>query len=142
MKPGQIRPIAVAVFRDDDRIFVAQYRDPRSGVTFYRPLGGAIDFGERGSACLAREMREELGAKIKDLTYLGMIENIFTYDDKPGHEIVLVYEGGFCDERWYELASAVCRDDDGEFLAVWKPLDEFREGRAILYPEGLLELLG
>jgi len=68
VKPGQIRPIAVAVFRDDNRIFVAQYRDPRSGVTFYRPIGGAIDFGERGSECVAREMREELGTEIKDLT--------------------------------------------------------------------------
>jgi len=71
-----------------------------------------------------------------------MIENIFTYDGKPGHEIVLVYEAAFCDLGQYELVATTCRDNGEEFVAVWKPLDEFREGRAILYPEGLLELLG
>jgi len=48
-------------------------------------------------------MWEEVGAKIKNLTYIGMIENIFEYDGKPGHEIVLVYEADFADSLLYEI---------------------------------------
>ncbi len=142
MQPGQIRPIAIVVFSDGDRMFVAEYYEPSTGKRFYRPIGGAIAFGERGRDCLVREVREELGAEIEDLAYLGMLENIFTFDGKPGHEIVLVYEAEFRDAHWYEVQSLKCREDDGsEFAAVWKDIDEFRMGKAILYPEALLDLL-
>lgn len=120
---------------------MAECHDPATGETFYRPLGGAIEFGEQSLEAIAREVREETGAEIKDLTYVGMIENIFTFDDRPGHEIVLVYEGKFADPRLYEVELLMCRDDDGEFIGLWKSLEEFRRGEAILYPEGLLDLL-
>lgn len=143
MKPGQIRPIVICVFLDGDRIFVAEYHNPSTGKPFYRPLGGAIAFGEHSRACLAREIREELGAEVKDLTYLGMLENIFTYDGQPNHEIVLVYRANLADPRLYQVEAVHCREDNGsEFITRWKPLAEFRTGKAPLYPEGLLDLLG
>jgi ADP-ribose pyrophosphatase YjhB (NUDIX family) len=141
MKPGEIRPITVCIFRDGDRIFVAEYHDPSLGEVFYRPLGGAIAFGEHSRDCIVREMREEMEVEIVDLAYVGTIENIFTYDGQPGHEIVLVYEASFADPRLYEVEAVRCRDDGGEFVGVWKPIDEFRSGKAPLYPEGLLDLL-
>jgi 8-oxo-dGTP pyrophosphatase MutT (NUDIX family) len=141
MKPGQIRPIVISVFRDGDRLFLAEYYDPSSGEKFYRPLGGGIAFGEHSRECIVREIREEMGAEITDLTYVGVIENIFFFDGKPGHEIVLVYEANFADSRLYEVESVRCRDNGGEFVAVWKPIAEFRAGKAPLYPEGILGLL-
>lgn len=122
-------------------MFVGQHYDASKREQFYRPLGGAIEFGERGRECIAREVHEEMGAEIADLNYVGMIENIFTFDGKPGHEIVLVYEANFVELPLYEVESVSCRDDGGEFVAVWKPIGEFRAGQAILYPEGLLDLL-
>ncbi len=98
-------------------------------------------FGEHSRECIVREVWEEMGVGIKDLTYLATIENIFTFDGKPGHEIVLVYGGKFVDPRLYELESLMCRDDGGEFIGLWKSLEQFQRGEAILYPEGLLDLL-
>jgi len=141
MKPGVIRPIVVCIFRDGDRIFAAEFADPASGKLFYRPLGGAIHFGEHSRDCIVREIREEMGAEITDLTYVGTMENIFTYDGRPGHEIVLVYEARLADPRLYSMESLRCQDDGGEFMAVWKPMAMFRDGKAPLYPEGILELL-
>jgi ADP-ribose pyrophosphatase YjhB (NUDIX family) len=141
MKPGQIRPIVIGVFRDEDRLFLAEYHDPSSGERFYRPLGGAIAFGEHSRECIVREIREEMRTEITDLDYVGVIENIFIFDGKPGHEIVLVYEATFVDSRLYEVESVRCRDNGGEFVAVWKPIAQFQAGRAPLYPEGLLDLL-
>jgi 8-oxo-dGTP pyrophosphatase MutT (NUDIX family) len=141
MKPGQIRPIAICVFRDKDRLFLMECYDPTKKETFYRPLGGAIEFGEHGRESIVREIREEIGAEIKDLTYIDVIENIFVYDGKPGHEIVLVYEANFVDSHLYRVESVRCRDDGEEFVATWKPIAGFRAGEAPLYPEGLLDLL-
>jgi 8-oxo-dGTP pyrophosphatase MutT (NUDIX family) len=142
MEPGEIRPIAICVFRDEDRIFAGGYVDPSSGEAFFRPLGGAIRFGERGRECIIRELREEMGAEVKDITFLGMLENIFTYDAKQGHEIVLVYQAYFENPGIYGVASVRCQDDDGEVPARWIPIDDFETGKAVLYPDGLLDLLG
>src|SRR5437868_11521915 len=104
MKPPRIRPIAIGVFRKDDCIFVAEGYDPIKGETFFRPLGGAIEFGERGHEALSRELREEVKIEATNLRYLGALENIFTYNGQTGHEIVLVYEGEFADEAIYKKA--------------------------------------
>ena len=50
--------------------------------TFYRPIGGRIEFGERGAETVAREIREEINAEVANLVYLGALENIFTYESK------------------------------------------------------------
>jgi ADP-ribose pyrophosphatase YjhB (NUDIX family) len=141
MRPGEIRPIVICVFRDEDRLFVTEGYDSFKKETFFRPLGGAIEFGENSRESIIREIREEMEAEIKDLTYIGMIENIFTYDGQPGHEIVLVYEAKFVDSRLYNLESVRCKDNGDWIVAMWKPMADFRTGKAILYPEGLLDLL-
>jgi ADP-ribose pyrophosphatase YjhB (NUDIX family) len=141
MKPGEIRPIVICIFRHKDRLFVTEGYDSFKKETFFRPLGGAIEFGERSRASIIREIREEMDAEIKDLSYIGMIENIFTYDGEPGHEIVLVYEASFVDSRLYELESVKCKDNGGWLMAQWKPMADFRVGSAILYPDGLLDFL-
>jgi NADH pyrophosphatase NudC (nudix superfamily) len=64
----QIRPIAIGIFRRDDRILVFESRERDSrGRIFYRPLGGSIEFGEYGDQALTRELREELGAEIENV---------------------------------------------------------------------------
>ena len=136
-----IRPIAIAVFRDGDRILAFEGHDPTKRETFYRPLGGGIEFGERAQDCLAREIREELGAEIADVTYVGTLQNIFTCDGQVGHEIVLVYETRFVDARLYQVESLRGEDEGKPFMGMWKSLDEFRAGEAPLYPDGLLGFL-
>ena len=138
-----IRPIAICVFRHHGKILVFEGHDPRKDETFYRPLGGGIEFGERSADTIRRELREELGAEVCDLVYLGTLENIFTYDGEPGHEIVQVYDGALTESGLYEQAVILGHEADVEkpFQAMWKSLDEFGPGKSILYPDGLLEML-
>jgi 8-oxo-dGTP pyrophosphatase MutT (NUDIX family) len=142
MKPGQIRPIAIGIFRRGDQLLVFEGYDPASGEVFYRPLGGAIEFGEYGHQTLAREVREEIGAEIENLRYLGLSENLFGFAGQLGHEIVLIYEGDLVDSTVREQDVMVGREDDGSRMKVlWVPLARFQHGEAILYPDGLLDLL-
>jgi 8-oxo-dGTP pyrophosphatase MutT (NUDIX family) len=142
MKPGKIRPLAICVFRHENRIFAAEGYDQIKQQTFYRPLGGKIEFGEYGHQTIARELDEEIQQAVKDIRYLGALENIFTFNGQQGHEIVLIYDGAFVDQSMYTRESINGRDDDELlFVAYWKPLDFFQRGEAPLYPDGLVDLL-
>jgi 8-oxo-dGTP pyrophosphatase MutT (NUDIX family) len=142
MKPKQIRAIAICIIRHNGNIFVFEGHDNIKDQTFYRPLGGAIEFGESSSQTVLREFLEEIGAEIINLHYLRTLENIFTYNGQVGHEIVIVYEGDFSDKRFYRETSVIGQEDTGlEFKAMWKPLLDFENDKAPLYPDGLLEIL-
>jgi 8-oxo-dGTP pyrophosphatase MutT (NUDIX family) len=143
MKPGKIRPLAICVFRHEGRILAAEGFDPTKKQTFYRPLGGRIEFGEYGHQTIARELQEEVKLDVTSVRYLGTLENIFTYDGKPGHEIVLVYDGAFVDHSVYDAAVIEGYEVDDELLfkAYWKPLEFFKDGKNPLYPNGLVEML-
>jgi 8-oxo-dGTP pyrophosphatase MutT (NUDIX family) len=142
MKKNRIRPIALCVFRNNNRILVFEGHDSIKDETYYRPLGGGIEFGESSEAAVRREIMEELHSEIEDLKYLGMLENIFTVNGKPGHEFVMIYDGALKMTGLYEQAVMDVEEANGEVIrALWKSLDEFGERKSILYPPGLLEML-
>ena len=142
--PNQIRPLAICLFRDGDRILVGEGNDPVKRETFYRPLGGGIEFGERAEDALRREVREEIGAEIESSVYLFTLENIFTFNGEMGHEIVMVFDARFKDAALYAQETIAGTEFDGTqnfpFKALWKRLDEFGAD-APLYPDGLLDAL-
>jgi 8-oxo-dGTP pyrophosphatase MutT (NUDIX family) len=140
---SQIRPLAICIFSHSGKILVCEWYDPSKGETFYRPPGGAIEFGEYSVDTIHRELQEEIGAQVKELVYLGTLENIFTFNEAPGHEIIQVYDGRLVDSRLY--AQDVILGHESEvnqpLKLVWKNLHEFGPGKSILYPDGLLEML-
>lgn len=140
---GRVRPIAIGVVRDRERLLVAEGRDmAKGGQVFYRPLGGAIEFGERAAEAVRREFGEEISADVEVGPLLGVIENVFVYEDQPGHEIVFVLEARLQDSRLRGVDSIASVESDGTgFVARWMPLETFRSGTVPLYPDGLLELI-
>lgn len=137
----RIRPIAICLFRRDDRILVHEKVDRVTGVQFGRPLGGGIDFGETSRDAIVREIREELGAAITDVQHLGILESIYVYNGEPGHEIVFVYDARFVDETLYEQAAIQVTEGKRTFEAHWRSLDELRGNPLVLVPTGLWNLM-
>lgn len=139
---GRIRPIAICVFRDGSRILVGDGHDTVKDEVFYRPAGGGIHFGEDSLDAMRREMREELGVDVGEPRLIGVLENRFTCDGKPGHEIVFVYDGKLGDPSLYEVASFKGQESDGQtFNALWLDIDDIGPDTPPVYPDGLVELL-
>lgn len=142
MPPRHIRVISICIVRREDQILVFEGYDHVKDQTFFRPLGGGIEFGESSLEALKREFREEIGAELKNLRYLATLENIFEVYGTPGHEVIFVYAGELAEPTLYEKEIIIGFEDNGDrFKALWRSLDTFRSGRYPLYPTGLLELL-
>ena len=142
MREGQIIAKAICVFRKDDLILVAEGFDEVKGEFYYRPIGGKIEFGETSANALKREVLEEIEATINGLTYLGTVENIFTYNGDIGHEVVFVYDAEFVDKSFYEKPSFLGKEDNGEtFVLLWKAIRDFTKNKSTLVPVGLFDVL-
>src|SRR5436190_3996065 len=87
-----VRATALALIRKGDEILVERGYDTAETETFYRLLGGTIELGELGAEAVRRELAEELGVEVEVGERLATIENIFTWEGKRRHEILLVYE--------------------------------------------------
>lgn len=136
-----IRPLALAIMWREDSILVMEGHDHIKNETFYRPLGGGIEFGEPSPISLKREFQEELNAEIVIEGYLATFENIFTLEGQMGHEIVLVHAAHFVDDRFYQADEITMVEEEGEGRALWIPLSAFADEGLRLYPDNLYDLL-
>jgi 8-oxo-dGTP pyrophosphatase MutT (NUDIX family) len=134
-----IRPLALAIIRRGDALLVFEGRDDVKDETFYRPLGGGVEFGENSKDALKREFGEELGAEIDVGRRLEVLENVFTLQDRPGHEIAFLYEAAFVDPSFYERDEMKILDEPA--TACWVDVADFRDGSKILYPKRLIDFL-
>jgi len=138
---SSIRVIAVCVIKRDGAILVFEGFDTVKGSAYYRPLGGGVEPGETTQQAVLREIREEIDQDIVGLRALGTIENIFTLEGNPGHEIVFVFEGRFANEAAYEAEEFTVREGNGITLqARWRPMSFFNDHHRLV-PEELAQLL-
>ena len=116
-------------------------RDESRDLTFYRPLGGGIEFGERSDLAVRRELREEIGAELDALSLLTIFENLFEFEGEAWHEIVFVYEATLADPGLYDRQTFVVTEKAGTLPAVWRRQSDFDMASQPLYTDGLLAYL-
>ncbi|WP_224268776.1 NUDIX hydrolase [Haloprofundus salinisoli] len=139
---GRIRVVALGVVRRDDELLVFEGESAETG-TYYRPLGGGVEYGEHSVDALRREFREELEVELTRVHELGTFEDVFTLDGEECHEIQRVYGAEFVHQWPYQMDSFTAHEPDtGEELDChWKSLSEFTENGATLFPEKLPSVL-
>lgn len=141
MKQGVIRPVAVCIIRDKDRLLVTVSRDSVKKETFCRLIGGGIEFGETGEQALKREFQEELGQDLENVKYLTSMENIFTYEGQPGHEIDLLFEADLVNKDLYQKDNIQILDNNEGGAATWQKISDFKDKKLVLYPTISLQYL-
>jgi 8-oxo-dGTP pyrophosphatase MutT (NUDIX family) len=143
MDTTRIRPIAICLFRHENRILLSEGFDTIKQTYFYRPLGGGIEYGESSREAIVREVQEELAAEIENVQLIDVLENIFIYQGRQGHEIVFVFDAEFSDKSLYELdeIDAYEQEANVRFKAKWHSLDELEKKGGKLVPENLAKSL-
>jgi ADP-ribose pyrophosphatase YjhB (NUDIX family) len=56
------------------------------------PLGGSIEFGETAQAAVIRELEERLSITVQTAGPPVFMENLFTHEGEPGHEILAIFD--------------------------------------------------
>jgi len=141
MIEGAIRPLALCIIRNGDRILVMDGYDSKKDEVFYRILGGGVEFGETSEDALRREFQEELGTDLENVKFLKVRENIFTFDGKKGHEIVFIFEGDLVNKDLYSQDNLPILDSKGGHKASWQEISDFKESKSILYPDNIIEFI-
>ena len=120
-RPGVIEVIVRGVYVRDGRILLCKSRN--SPLT-YLP-GGHVEFREKATHALAREVLEEMGRKAKVGRFLGFAENTFVQKGEWHAEVFSVFEmevAGLSPADMPESAESWV-----EFL--WWPLDKLDRSR-------------
>ena len=136
----EIRPIVLGIVKKDNKVLVSKGYDEVKDEIFYRSIGGGIEFLENSKDALKREFKEELNIEIKVGEFLGISENIFTYNGKNAHELILFYDVEIRDEDYkekYHIIGDACETD-----AVWIDVKKFINRELKIYPEKVLEYFG
>ncbi|MBT3583334.1 MAG: NUDIX domain-containing protein [Halobacteriovoraceae bacterium] len=139
----KIRPLALGIIkRADGKFLLDKGFDSVKNQWFYRPLGGGIEFGERGEEALRREFMEEIDKEVGETQIIDVYENIFEYEGKPGHETILLFSCSFMSDSDYDFEE-IDIVEEGRVLskATWKNLSEIEKEGSPLYPEGLMDRL-
>ena len=136
---NQIRVLALGLIRDGERIFISEGYDPVKQQSFYRALGGGVEFGETSYEALQREFQEEIQAALTNIQYLGCLENLFTFNGQQGHEIIQLYQCDFVDAKFYQLEQLIFSEGERKKKALWVNISRFVSGELRLVPEKFLE---
>ena len=135
----EIRPIVLGIAKKENKILVSEGYDKVKDDVFYRSIGGGIEFLEDSKEALKREFKEELNVDIEVGEFLGIVENIFTYNGKNAHELMLLYNVNIKDKDYKEKYHIV--DDNCETDATWIDINKFKNKELKIYPEQIFEYL-
>jgi ADP-ribose pyrophosphatase YjhB (NUDIX family) len=137
-----IRFVALGAVHRGEELLVQEDEEPGEG-TYYRLLGGGVEFGEHSREAVVREFAEELGVTLRDPTHVGTFERVFTYDDERGHEVWRVYDGDIAEEWPYERDVIRFHEPEtGEdHLARWVSREALRAEGTTFYAPAVLDAL-
>lgn len=100
--PREITCRALALVWRGPELLMIRVNEEHGEIRGYRPIGGGIEFGETSLETVQREVQEELGTPFQPESFLGWVENLYTFNGHPGHEMMALWEGTLADKKFYE----------------------------------------
>lgn len=94
------------IIRKDGKVLMGKRKNAHGDGTWSFP-GGHLEFGESWEECTKREVREEVGVEMGELSLARVTNDIFTEEDK--HYITLFMVGD-----WVSGEVTLCEPDKNE----------------------------
>ena len=132
-KPGMIHVKVMCLITHEGKILATKGQDDVKNELFYRLIGGGVHYCEDARDAVIREVREELGSELNNVRFLDVIQNIFTYQGKPGHEIIFLYAGELERTDLYDQTEIPIADHPAT-KAMWISIESVLAGQVRLYP--------
>ncbi len=124
----------------DGRFLFEESQDRVKAETFYMPFGGGVEFSESSRDAAIREVKEELNIVVAQHELLGVVENRFSFEGKPGHDVVFVYHTKLPED--FDPLSITPEIFKGKALRpVWLTEQEIVQSSSPFYPEGIIEMV-
>jgi ADP-ribose pyrophosphatase YjhB (NUDIX family) len=137
----KLKALAVLVNGPRTHHLVARKEDSTATPAgFHRLLGGNVEFGELVAECVAREILEETGREFVVTALLGHLENVFTFEGRPGHEVDFVFSGHADLDDLVPPEGGWMIEGDERFPVEWRPVEDSAV-EIPLYPTGSGELV-
>ena len=112
----RISPAVIIALTDGDRLILSKYAG--RSYTRFALLAGFIEIGETAEECVAREVMEEVGLKVKNIRYYksqpwGIAGNlqIGYFCDLDGDDTIRIDENELSEAGWYDRHNIPAEDD-------------------------------
>ena len=112
----RISPACIIALTDGDRLMLSKYAN--RNYTRYALLAGFIEIGETAEECVAREVMEEVGLKVKNVRYYGSQPwgiagnlQIGYFCDLDGDDRVTLDENELASAEWFHRDNLPAKDD-------------------------------
>lgn len=111
--------VGIAVFIIKDGTFLMEYRKSSHGNGMWSVPGGWLEYGESFEDAAKREVLEETGLSIKDVTFCAVTNNVFQDEDK--HSITV-----WMTSHWMSGESTIMEPEKCGALE-WRDFDSLPE---------------
>ena len=112
----RISPACIIALVDGDRLMLSKYAN--RNYTRYALLAGFVEIGETAEECVAREVMEEVGLKVKNVRYYGSQPwgiagnlQIGYFCDLDGDDQVTLDENELASAEWFHRDNLPAKDD-------------------------------
>ena len=112
----RIAPACIIALTNGDRLMLSKYAN--RNYTRYGLLAGFVEIGETAEECVAREVMEEVGLKVKNVRYYGSQPwgiagnlSIGYFCDLDGDDQVTLDENELASAEWFDRSNLPAKDD-------------------------------
>lgn len=127
------------VIKKDGKLLVQK----NSKVEHYTLPGGRCELLESSQETAIREFKEETGIDVRFNRSIGMIENFFisSFDKKKYHEILMLLELEFIDNRFYrkKIIANIEEKKKGEITYIWMTVKDLKKSN--FQPNVMLDMI-
>ena len=128
-KYTKIRSMVMGIVILDNKILLTEHFSKE--YSFYRCIGGGIEFYEKSIDAIKREFKEEIDEDVVIDKYLGLAEELFVHEGKRGHEMIQLYKVKLNTDNPKQEYPIL----DSDVTAKWIDVQDIISKKKIVFPE-------